>query len=60
MMKWTEEAEAAVKKVPFFVRKKVRTRVEKEAAEIGKTSVTLSDVKATQAMLVQAAQEALR
>ena len=48
MMKWTEEAEAAVKKVPFFVRKKVRTRVEKEAAEIGKTSVTLSDVKATQ------------
>jgi len=31
-MKWTDEAEAALKKVPFFVRKKVRTRVEKEAA----------------------------
>ena len=48
-MKWTDDAEAAVKKVPFFVRKKVRTRVEKEAADAGKTSVSLSDVKATQA-----------
>ena len=48
-MKWTDEAEAAVKKVPFFVRKKVRARVEKEAAGAGKTSVSLSDVKATQA-----------
>jgi dissimilatory sulfite reductase (desulfoviridin) alpha/beta subunit len=49
MMKWTDDAEAAVKKVPFFVRKKVRIRVEKEAAEVGKARVTLSDVKATQA-----------
>jgi dissimilatory sulfite reductase (desulfoviridin) alpha/beta subunit len=48
-MKWTEEAETAVKKVPFFVRKKVRARVEKEAADAGKDRVTLSDVKATQA-----------
>lgn len=49
MMKWTDQAEAAVKKVPFFVRKKVRARVEKEVANAGKTRVTLSDVKATQA-----------
>ena len=48
-MKWTDEAEAAVKRVPFFVRKRVRASVEKEAAEAGKTGVTLSDVKATQA-----------
>ena len=48
-MKWTDEAEAAVKKVPFFVRKKVRARVEKEAADAGKASVSLFDVKATQA-----------
>jgi anaerobic sulfite reductase subunit C len=48
-MKWTDQAEAAVRKVPFFVRKKVRTRVEKDATDAGKTSVTLSDVKATQA-----------
>ena len=48
-MKWTLEAEAAVKKVPFFVRKKVRSRIENEAAMAGKKAVSLADVKATQA-----------
>ena len=48
-MKWTDEAEAAVKKVPFFVRKRVRTRVENEAAAAGKQFVSFADVKATQA-----------
>ena len=48
-MKWSDEAHKAVSKVPFFVRKRVRTRVEKEAAEAGKATVSLSDVKATQA-----------
>lgn len=48
-MQWTQDAEAAVKKVPFFLRKKVRNRVEKEAVEAGKTRISLSDVKATQA-----------
>lgn len=47
-MQWTEEAEAAIKKVPFFVRKRVKTRVEKEAAEADKKTVALADVKATQ------------
>ncbi|MFO7665178.1 MAG: 4Fe-4S binding protein [Desulfobacterales bacterium] len=47
-MKWTEEADEAVKKVPFFVRKKVRERVEKEASETGKKIVTIAEVKATQ------------
>lgn len=47
-MKWTEEAEAALGKVPFFVRKKVRARIEKEAGEENKTTITLSEVKATQ------------
>lgn len=46
-MKWTVEAEAALKKVPFFVRKKVRSRVEKEAAKDGKAVVDIQDVKAT-------------
>lgn len=49
MIKWTAEAEAAVKKVPFFVRKKVRARVEQEAAQVGISCITLADVKATQA-----------
>jgi len=48
-MKWTPEADDTIKKVPFFVRKKVRARVEKEAREAGKQVVTLADVKATQA-----------
>jgi anaerobic sulfite reductase subunit C len=46
-MKWTSEAEQAIKKVPFFVRKRVRARVEKEAADAGKPTVTLADVQAT-------------
>ncbi|WP_041273442.1 4Fe-4S dicluster domain-containing protein [Desulforapulum autotrophicum] len=47
-MEWTEQAEDAIAKVPFFVRKKVRKRVEKEAAQTGKNQVTLGEVKATQ------------
>jgi dissimilatory sulfite reductase (desulfoviridin) alpha/beta subunit len=48
-MDWTPEAEAAIKQVPFFVRKRVRARVEKEAKGDGKGRITLADVKATQA-----------
>ena len=47
-MHWTPEAEEAVKKIPFFVRKKVRARVEKEARMHNKTQVTLLEVNATQ------------
>ncbi len=48
-MKWTSEAEEAIKNVPFFVRKRVRARVEKEAGAAGNPVVSLADVKATQA-----------
>lgn len=48
-MKWTDEAEAAVKKVPFFVRKRVRARVENEAVAAGKQIVSLAEVKTAQA-----------
>lgn len=48
-MKWTPEAEAEIKKAPFFVRKKIKSRVEKETAAEGKSIVTISEVKATQA-----------
>ena len=48
-MKWTPEAEDAIKKVPFFVRKRVRARVEKEAEAAGNPVVSLADVKTTQA-----------
>ncbi len=52
-MKWTSEAEAAIKKVPFFVRKKVRARVENEAAGAGKKIVSLADVKVSQARYLE-------
>jgi len=47
-MEWTKDADNAVKKVPFFVRKKVRARVEAQVAETGKTIVRLADVKTAQ------------
>jgi len=43
-MRWSEEADTAIQKVPFFVRKKVRKKVEAFAGQRGKTSVDLSDV----------------
>jgi len=52
-MKWPSEAEAAVSKVPFFARKKVRSRVENEAAAAGKKVVSLTEVKKTQARFLR-------
>jgi len=43
-MKWSDEADQALKKVPFFVRKKVKKKVEIFAEEKGKASVDLTDV----------------
>ncbi|MDA3917772.1 MAG: 4Fe-4S binding protein [Deltaproteobacteria bacterium] len=43
-MKWSENAEKAIKKVPFFVRKKVKKKVEAFAEQREKTSVQVSDV----------------
>ncbi len=43
-MEWTPEAEAYLKKVPFFVRKKVKKEVEKYLQEKGKLRVTLEDL----------------
>ncbi len=48
-MEWTTEADVCIQKVPFFVRKRVRARVEKEAKSAGKKVISLADVKATQA-----------
>lgn len=43
-MKWSLEAEAAIKNVPFFIRKKVRTKVEAHAQSRGKSGVDIEDV----------------
>lgn len=46
-MKWSEKAEEAVKKVPFFVRKKVKQKIEAHVIKKGKNCVELEDVKAS-------------
>ena len=59
-MKWSSDAEELMKKVPFFVRKRVRARVEKEAKEAGKSTVTPTDVKATQKRYLSGMQKEVR
>ncbi len=46
-MKWTTEADEAIKKVPFFVRNKVRGTVEREALRQGRRQITLAEVEST-------------
>jgi anaerobic sulfite reductase subunit C len=43
-MKWSSDADRAIQKVPFFVRKKVKKKVEAFVVQKGKTSVDVSDV----------------
>lgn len=47
-MQWTREATKAIKKVPFFVRKRVKARVEEEAARSGAGIVTIEHVRSCQ------------
>lgn len=47
-MKWSKEAETAVSRVPFFVRRRVRKRVEDEAARSHAGEVTMEHVAACQ------------
>jgi anaerobic sulfite reductase subunit C len=47
-MKWTKEADEAMDKVPFFVRKRVRKNVEEETARCGANEVSLKHVKTCQ------------
>ncbi len=44
-MRWSKTAEDAISKVPFFVRKKVRNKIEIEAQAVGASEVTLEHVQ---------------
>ena len=59
-MKWTKEAEEAVSKVPFFVRKRVKKRVEEEAARLGAGEVTLEHVKTSQQRFLNRMEEEVK
>lgn len=48
-MEWTPRAEKELKKVPFFVRKRVRCKVEEYARKKALTTVTHEDLKAVKA-----------
>jgi hypothetical protein len=50
-MHWQTEAEARVKKAPFFIRPFIRSRAEREAARRGLSEVTttlLDELKASE------------
>ncbi len=42
---WDSEAEKTLRRVPFFVRKRVRTKVEEEVAAAGRNRVTTADLE---------------
>ena len=42
---WDSEAEKTLRRVPFFVRKRVRTKVEEEVAAAGRNRVTKTDLE---------------
>ena len=44
-MTWDSEAEKMLRRVPFFVRKRVRTKVEEEVAAAGRNRVTKTDLE---------------
>jgi dissimilatory sulfite reductase (desulfoviridin) alpha/beta subunit len=46
MMKWLPQADAEIKKAPFFVRKMARRRVEAQVSAEGRDVVTVEDVRA--------------
>jgi dissimilatory sulfite reductase (desulfoviridin) alpha/beta subunit len=59
-MKWTKEADQAVSRVPFFVRKRVKRRVEDEAARCGSDRVTIEHVNACQKRFLNRMEEEVK
>ncbi len=59
-MKWSEEAEKAVSKVPFFVRGRVKRRVEEEAVRSNSTEVRLEHVKTCQRRFLENMEEEVK
>lgn len=47
-MEWDEQAKEALSRVPFFIRKRVKKRVEEEAASRGAKTVTMAHVRESQ------------
>jgi anaerobic sulfite reductase subunit C len=59
-MEWTKEAEQALSKVPFFLRKRVRKRVEEEAIGAGSQRVTIIHVRTCQERFLNRMEDEVR
>jgi anaerobic sulfite reductase subunit C len=59
-MIWTEEAKQAVSRVAFFVRKRVKRRVEEESLRQGAHEVTLKHVESCQRRFLQNMEEEVK
>ena len=59
-MKWSRAAEEAVSRVPFFVRKKVKKRVEEEATRCGSKEVELKHVNICQSRFLNRMEEEVK
>ncbi|MEW6378733.1 MAG: 4Fe-4S dicluster domain-containing protein [bacterium] len=59
-MKWTSQAEEAVSKIPFFIRKRVRKRVEEEALRSGAQEVNLCHVQTCQKRFIDSMEQEVR
>ena len=59
-MKWERKAEEAVRRVPFFVRKRVKKRVEEEAQRRGSAIVTETHVRACQERFLNRMEEEVK
>ena len=59
-MDWTEDAKQAISRVPFFVRKRVKKRVEEEAGRCGARTVTLEHVRTCQQRFLKSMEEEVK
>lgn len=59
-MRWSKEAEEAVSRVPFFVRKRVKKRVEEEATRCRAKQVDIEHVKASQKRFLNRMEEEVK
>lgn len=59
-MKWSKEAEEAIGRVPFFVRKRVRHRIEEEARREGSRSVTLVHIHKARKRFLEDTEEEIK
>lgn len=59
-MKWTEEAQKEISRVPFFVRKRIKKRVEEEALGSGVKKVRLEHVKTCQRQFLDQMEDHVR